>query len=160
MSLNWTRENTQNRSTFGQVAFENVITYFVSTPDSAGSGTVVSLNADKTGLLLRTVFDANGVKRANGNEGIELYNVNYVFEATPDANGEASFSVDVGDNTNFLAAQKITTVANQKLVVSGTHTVQSAGDGNIFSITARHSSGCNYEVNRWNITICKVGNRL
>ena len=160
MSLNWTREATEDRGTFGEVGFENPITYVVSTPDSGGVGAVVSLNSDKVGLLLRTNAVPEGVQRNNGSDGIELYTVNYVFEAIPDANGEASFTVDGGSSISYLAATKVTTVFGQKFTISGTETVQCPNNGAIFKIRARHSSGCDYDVKRWNIIACKVGNRL
>ena len=159
MSLNWTREGTQDRGTFGEVGFENVVTYVVSTPN-IGTGAVVSLNRDKAGLLLRTELDPQGVKRANGNNGTELYTVNYVFEAIPDANGEAYFTIDGGGSVSYLGGQKVATVSGQKIIVSATETVQCPLDGSVISIRSLHSVGCDYDVKRWSIQACKVSNRL
>jgi hypothetical protein len=158
MSLNWTRDNTQNKSVFGEVGFEG--SYVLNVPVSVGAGVVASLSSNREGLTLETLGNPNGVQRNNGNPAIELYLVNYVFEAVPDAVGEASFTIDAGGSSSYLGGEKVETSIGGKIIVSGSIVVQSPNDGDVISIRSLHSNGCNYNVIRWSVIATKVGNRL
>lgn len=160
MSLNWTRADVATVGVSGVAGFEAPASYVISVPDASGIGTIILSDRNLAGVQDGTVPDPQGLRRANNNNNVEFYIMNYVFEAIPDANGEASFVCDGGGGISFLMAQKVQTVSGQKFTVSGSKVVQSAEDGGLFTVRSLHSSGCDYSVQRWGVDVCKISNKL
>ena len=156
MSLNWVRDNNITKTISGSSGHEGA-GYAVAVPTSQ-FGVLASLNANRGGNFINSELIDAGVKVLNTDNGV-VYSVDFVIEGSPDASGIIYANVTIGNGQTPIKKVGSLVAGGDVVILSGNVHLNGIGEEDI-SLHLSHSSGCNFNVVRWNISVVKTANLI